>query len=235
VIAIGGNEDKAATPESILGAFAERAGGRDAHIVVIPSASEQPVERARQYAQIFKTLGAEYVRIVHAERGVTKDDLLLLENATGIFVAGGDQQKLMHHLRQTGCADLIVEAVRNGAVYAGTSAGAAVISKQMIASSRRRQGKDIIAFAEGLGLVPGVIIDQHFSQRRRLTRLLTATTQRCMTGIGIDEDTAAMWNGSDSVSVLGRGDVTIVHPDCAATPGQSHRLHVFSGGAAFAI
>ncbi|HKR66135.1 MAG TPA: cyanophycinase, partial [Thermoanaerobaculia bacterium] len=184
-----------------------------------------------QYADVFRALGAASIRVVHAERGVSKDDLLLIENASGIFVTGGDQQKLMGHLRNTGCADAIVDAVRSGAVYAGTSAGAAVVSLRMIAASKRRRGQDVIEFGEGLGLVPGVIVDQHFSQRRRLTRLISATSTWNLTGVGIDEDTAAVWRNDGSVEVIGRGAITIVHPEVAAPAPRSYRLHVFESGA----
>jgi cyanophycinase len=226
VIAVGGNEDKRGTTDSILGTFAERAGGSDARIVIIPSASIEPERRAAQYADVFRALGAACIRIVHAERSVSKDDLLLIENAGGIFVTGGDQQKLMMHLRRTGCADAIVDAVRSGAVYAGTSAGAAAVSHHMIASSRRRGSEELVKFGEGLGLVPGVIVDQHFSERRRLTRLMAATKTWNMPGVGIDEDTAAVWSPDGSVEVIGRGGITIVHPEVAAPMPRAFRLHV---------
>lgn len=228
VIAIGGNENKRATAESILGKFAKRAGGRAAQIVVIPSASETPARRARQYSAIFQKLGAKYVRTVHAERDVTKDDLLLIENATGIFVTGGDQKKLMHHLQRTGCAEMIADAVRHGAIYAGTSAGAAVVSKQMIAGSDWVNGREIIEFSEGLGLVTSVIVDQHFTERGRLPRLVRAARKYNMPGLGIDEDTAAVWNGDGTVDVIGRGTVTLVSADGEVAARQSPRFGIFS-------
>src|SRR3954451_9508735 len=207
VIAIGGNEQKRGRA-ALLRSFVERAGGAEARIVIVPSASVEPEIRALQYARTFHQLGAGQVRTVHAERGLTRDELMLVNNASGIFVTGGDQSQLMFQLRRTGCDAAIVDAVANGAVYAGTSAGAAVVSSRMIAGNDRER----VYFADGLGLVPGVIIDQHFSQRRRLARLTFAAKQHGLTGIGIDEDTAMIWARDGRTHVSGSGQVTIVHP-----------------------
>src|SRR4051794_5145818 len=105
-MAIGGNEDKSGEA-AILGSFVERAGGRDARIAIIPAASAQPEVRAAQYARIFARFGAAHVHTVHAQRGVTRDELMLVTNASGIFVTGGHQDLLMRHLRSTGCAEAI--------------------------------------------------------------------------------------------------------------------------------
>lgn len=224
VMAIGGNEDKRAARASLLAEFVRRAGGAAARIVIIPSASAEPERRAQQYTRIFRRLGAEQIRVVHAERGVTPDDLLLIENATGIFVAGGDQELLMRHLRRTGCAAVIVDAVRGGAVYCGTSAGAAAVSKKMIFARELGDGREIVELSEGLGLVPTVIVDQHFSERGRLGRLLSAVDDHGLTGVGIDENTAAVWEGGGAVRVAGQSRVTVIDPALrirVATDGES--------------
>jgi len=207
VITIGGNEDKSAAHSSLLAEFVRLAGGSDARLIVIPSASEAPVRRAEQYVRLFATLGAAAIHVVHAETRVTPDDLLLIENATGIFVTGGDQEKLMACLRPTGCADAILNAVRAGAVYCGTSAGAAAACKTMLF-----EHGNVIRFAEGLGLLPAVIIDQHFSERQRLPRLLEAVTKHGLTGVGVDENTAVVWRRGGDVRVRGASRVTVVAP-----------------------
>ena len=206
-MAIGGNEQKRGRA-ALLRSFVERAGGDGSRIVIIPSASVEPEIRALQYARIFHHLGAGRVRSIHAERGLTRDELMLVNNASGIFVAGGDQSQLMFHLRRTGCDAAIADAVANGAVYAGTSAGAAVVSGRMIAGEERGR----VFFGDGLGLVPGVIVDQHFSERRRLARLTFAVREHGLTGIGIDEDTAMIWERDGRTHVAGSGRVTIVEP-----------------------
>ena len=217
VIAIGGNENKRGTRSSILGSFVRRAGGSGARIVIIPSASEQPRARATHYTRIFRRLGAKKVTTIHAERrSVTAEEREALRTATGIFVTGGNQQVLMEHLRATDLVGLIQATVRGGAVYAGTSAGASAASATMIAGS----DGDLVHLDEGLGLIPDVIIDQHFGERSRLPRLKIAVKWQKMTGIGIDEDTAVVWSASGdqlTVTVEGVGKVTFVAPQ--------HQIH----------
>jgi cyanophycinase len=229
-MAIGGNEEKRAARASILAAFVRRAGGSSARIVIIPSASVEPVDRAARYTRIFGRLGAVDVRTVHAELGVSSEDLEALRTATGIFVTGGDQLRLMEFLRTAGCVEAIREAVHNGAVYAGTSAGASALSLRMIAGSTRRKGLDVVEFDEGLGLIPDAIIDQHFGERRRLSRLISASQEQRLRGIGVDENTAIVWN-RDGIVVEGAGAVTIVDPDHRMdADAQSVRLTILKAG-----
>lgn len=208
IMAIGGNEQKHG-PAPLLRAFVERAGGAEGRLAIIPSASAKPELRAKQYERLFRRLGAEHVYSVHAERDVTRDELLLLTNATGIFVTGGDQLLLMQHLRRTGCDAAIVEAVANGAVYAGTSAGSAVISEVMLYGDEEGG----VYFGDGLGLMPNVIVDQHFTERDRMLRLVYAAKRHGLVGVGIDEDTAMVWDREGRAHVVGRGAVTLVQPE----------------------
>jgi cyanophycinase len=235
VIAIGGNEEKRVRNASILAEFVIRAGGEDARVVIIPSASVEPERRSERYTKIFLKLGAGEVRTLHLERGISAADRETLQNATGIFVTGGDQDRLMTHLRATGVTETIRQVVSNGGVYAGTSAGAAVVSRVMIAGSKRRKGVDFIEFGEGLGLVPDVIVDQHFGERRRLTRLIDAIRTHRLTGVGIDEDTAVVWSAQGEAYVSGAGEVTIVDPEHRLEDARlrSYRLHILTEGARF--
>jgi cyanophycinase len=218
VMAIGGNESKRGTRSSILGSFVRRAGDTDARIVIIPSASEEPRARAAHYTRIFRRLGAHRVTTIHAEhRNVTAEERETLRTASGIFVTGGNQLMLMEHLRATDLVGIIRETVRGGAVYAGTSAGASAASKTMIAGS----DGDLVYLDEGLGLIPDLIIDQHFGQRGRLQRLKLAARWQKMNGVGIDEDTAIVWSGrSGEVTIEGVGQVTFVDPH--------HKIHVLA-------
>lgn len=232
VMAIGGNEEKRVLRASLLAAFVRRSGGAEADIVIIPSASMEPEARGARYTQIFTRLGAASVRCVRPELGATDEDRLAIRRATGIFVTGGDQVRLMEHLRAGDCVDAIREAVRAGAVYAGTSAGASAVSRRMIASSKRKKGSDVVEFGEGLGLIPHAIVDQHFGQRRRLSRLITAANAHHLTGIGIDENTAIVWNHDGVITVEGAGEVTIVNPDHRVDPtAASLRLQILKSGA----
>ena len=222
VIVIGGNENKRGARSSILGSFVRRAGGRAARIVIIPAASEEPRARASRYTRIFRRLGAQKVTTIHAERrNVSPEEREALRTASGIFVTGGNQQVLMEHLRATNLVGLIRETVHGGAVYAGTSAGASAASATMIAGS----DGDLVHIDEGLGLIPDLIIDQHFAERSRLPRLMLAVRWQQMMGMGIDEDTAVVFSASGdqvTVTVEGVGKVTMVDPQ--------HKIHVLAAG-----
>lgn len=202
VIAIGGNEEKRGKRASILSAFVRRAGGAEARIAIIPSASVEPVRRGKMYERLFTRFGAGSVRVIHVHKGLSSDEREAIRTSTGIFITGGDQLRLMEFLRAADCVNLIRETVRSGAVYAGTSAGASAASLLMIAG-------DDGEYAAGLGLLPDVIIDQHFSERVRLPRLMKISKTHGLTGIGIDENTAVVWH-EEGMSVEGSGEVTVV-------------------------
>jgi cyanophycinase len=216
LIAIGGAEDKT-RERLILRYFLEAAGGDDASIVVLATASETP-ETGERYADLFLALRAETVEVLKIE---TRDDALaagaeahdLLEYATGLFITGGSQLKLSSVLGGTGIAQTIRDRHAAGMVVAGTSAGAALLSEHMIAlgdsgSTPRRR---LVHLAQGLGLAPDLVIDQHFRRRDRLGRLLTALSYNpAPLGVGIDEDTAAIISANGELSVLGAGAVMVV-------------------------
>ncbi|HYO78968.1 MAG TPA: cyanophycinase, partial [Thermoanaerobaculia bacterium] len=180
-------------------------------------------------------LRAGMIRSVHAEIAVTAEDREAIRNATGIFVTGGCQQRLMDALRAADAVDLIRDAVRDGAVYAGTSAGASAVSRRMIARSKRKKGTELVEYDEGLGLIPDAIVDQHFAERGRLPRLITAASAHSLTGIGIDENTALVWNRDGIVTVEGAGGVTIVNPDHGRMElhAEAYRLQILRPGAKF--
>lgn len=137
----------------------------------------------------------------------------ILEEATGIFMTGGNQLRLSTILGGTRIATQIRRKNANGIPVAGTSAGAAFISEHMIAFGQ--EGSTPIAgkvtLAPGLGLSNRVIVDQHFRQRDRLGRLMTALAYNpFVQGIGLDEDTAAFINHQNEIEVVGEGALTIV-------------------------
>jgi cyanophycinase len=211
---IGGAEDKLAD-RTILRRFVDLAGGGRATVVVIPTASEKE-DTGACYERLFRELGASSVRELPI---VTRADcerpsfLELLEGATGIFLTGGNQVRLSTTLGGTEVARVIRQANARGVVVAGTSAGAAFISEHMIAGGDEgptpRAG--MVTLAPGLGLSNRVIIDQHFRQRDRLGRLLTALAYNPFAvGLGLDEDTSALIGPSNVVEVLGYGAVTVV-------------------------
>jgi cyanophycinase len=216
LIAIGGAEDKT-RERVILRYFMEAAGGSDANVVVLATASEMP-ETGERYADLFYKLHADSVEVLRID---TRDHALeageeafdLLEYATGLFLTGGSQLKFSSALGGTALAGIIRRRHASGMVVAGTSAGAAVLSEHMIAlgDSGATPRRRLVHMAPGLGLAPNLIIDQHFRRRDRLGRLLTALSYNPgPLGVGIDEDTAALISPDGILSVLGAGAVTMI-------------------------
>ena len=216
LIAIGGAEDKV-RERAILRYFLAASGGADAAIVVLATASEVP-ETGERYAELFYSLNADQVEVL---RIATREDALdagaeaqeLLEYATGLFITGGSQLRLSSALGGTPVAAAIRARHAAGMVVAGTSAGAAFLSRHMIAlgDSGATPRRRLVHLAAGLGLAEDLVIDQHFRRRDRLGRLLTALSYNPgLLGVGVDEDTAAVIDAHGSLHVLGSGAVTVV-------------------------
>ncbi len=222
LIVIGGAEDKI-RDRVILSRFVALAGGSAARIAVIATASSFAVEVGERYRQVFTDLGAARVDPILAQaRPVANDETFagIVERATGIFLTGGNQLRLSSTIGGTRLSRAIEERHRAGAVVAGTSAGASALSTHMIAfgASGLTPKQRMAQISAGLGLLPGVIIDQHFQQRNRLGRLLALVAQNpSLLGIGIDEDTAGVVTPDQVVEVIGRGSVTIVDGTAAET------------------
>jgi cyanophycinase len=216
VMAIGGAEDKV-RGRQILQTFFDRAGGQDAIIAVIPSASREPDVMGQVYLDIFTEMGAKAVEVMMVtERHHGEDQELLtsLENCTGVFMSGGDQIRLCALLEDTPLIEKVRAKVWQGeVVLAGTSAGAAVLGHHMIASggSGEAPNRALVDMALGLGIMPEVIVDQHFYNRNRLARLISAiAAYPDKLGIGVDEDTCALFEADGLIQVIGKGAVTVV-------------------------
>ena len=216
LLIIGGAEDRL-NEKIILKKFIELSGGLTAKLKFILTASSAPTTAWESYSKVFNQLGAKNVEAIPL---LTKDDanrpevLSSIKEAEGIFMTGGDQSRLMMQLWETSAFQAIHKVFHEkGICIAGTSAGAAVMSRQMIAQGKADifTEKDIVSFDLGLGLVNMAIIDQHFSQRRRLTRLLSALAQRPeLLGVGIDENTGLVIKINEYIEVIGDGSVTII-------------------------
>ncbi len=217
IIPIGGAEEKENAP-AILRRFvqlAQEAGGGQADIVVIPTASQLSATGPR-YERIFSDLGAARVTALNFDtrRDCDKPSRIeRLQRASGVFFTGGNQLRLSTLLGGTPVAKAVRQLNAAGVPVAGTSAGAAFISEHMIAFGD--EGSTPIAgsvrLAAGLGLTNRFIIDQHFRQRDRLGRLLTALAYNPFAvGIGLDEDTAAFIAPDNTVHVEGSGGITVV-------------------------
>ncbi|MEO7666246.1 MAG: cyanophycinase, partial [Dehalococcoidia bacterium] len=237
VIVIGGAEDKI-RDRIILNRFVALAGGEDAVIVVISTASSLGPEAGERYRQIFTELGARTIRPLHAvTRAQANDETFAraVRDATGVYLTGGNQLRLSSMIGGTRLAEAILDRFHEGAVVAGTSAGASALSSHMIAfgASGATPKHRMAAIAAGLGVLPGVIVDQHFQQRNRLGRLLSLIAQNpSLLGIGVDEDTAGVVGPDRVLEVIGRGSITIVDGAAAETDAwdvRGHRPVMISG------
>ncbi len=250
VIPIGGAEEKVNDPV-ILTRFCELSGGDQARILVIPTASEL-AETGPRYVEIFESMGAKSKSIPVDERAdCFKEEIQAsLSKATGIFITGGNQLRLSTILGGTPVAKMIRSMNAAGVHVAGTSAGAAIMSEHMIAGGKTgpTPTEDGATMAPGLGLTNKVIIDQHFRQRDRIGRLMTALSYNpFVSGIGIDEDTAAFISPEGVFEVVGSGAITVVDPaelSHSSMHDARHRdaitligmkLHVLASGATYDI
>ncbi|MBO3458822.1 cyanophycinase [Aetokthonos hydrillicola Thurmond2011] len=214
LVIVGGAEDKEGDCQ-ILREFVRRAGGTKARVVIMTAATELPREVGENYIRVFERLGAEDARIVDTE---TRDDassstaLEAIGKATGVFFTGGDQARITSVLKDTEIDTAIHKRYSEGIVIGGTSAGAAVMPDVMIVEgdSETNPRMEIVDMAPGMAFLPGVVIDQHFSQRGRLGRLIAALAQQpAVLGFGIDENTAMIVT-DDQIEVVGQGSITIV-------------------------
>ena len=201
----------------ILDRFIDVCGGRDARIGIIPTASELE-DTGRNYEKLFRQIGIKHARVLPFETREdchAGDDLDYLARCDGVFMTGGNQLRLSTTLGGTPVAQTIRRRNANGMHVAGTSAGAAFMPEHMIAGGIEGStpSPDKVTLAPGLGLTNAFIIDQHFRQRDRLGRLLTALAYNPFAvGLGLDEDTAAFIQPGDSLEVVGSGGITLIDP-----------------------
>ena len=215
LLLIGGAEDKTGR-RVILEHFVALAGGARAQIVVIASASSFEDLVGQRYVAIFQDLGVRRAEMLQVRSRIETRHVIPLEqldHATGIFITGGDQLKLTALFGGTPIAERLRKRSREGCVIAGTSAGASVAAEHMLAygAGGLTPRKAMMQFAPGLGLISGVVVDQHFGARNRAGRLMTAVAHNPdLIGVGLDEDTAVEISTEGHLTVIGRGAVMIV-------------------------
>lgn len=216
LLVIGGAEDKF-NERRILKKFLGLAGGEKAEVLIVPVASDFPEFASDIYTQAFRNLGIANPRVL---RATSRQDVFhadpeeLLDGVTGVFITGGDQMRLVSLLGGTKFAEKLRHLVRDtGLVLAGTSAGAAGMSTSMIVrgESTSHPHKNSVRLSPGLGFLKNIIIDQHFTERGRISRLITAVSYNPYNlGIGIDENTAIILDGHGKMEIFGAGSVTVV-------------------------
>lgn len=249
LLIVGGSEDREG-PKQVLQRFVELAGGADQPLVVLTAASEVPDDVWDLYQKAFADLGVtrvRHIRTTSRAEAEQADNAGAVAAARGIFMSGGTQKRLCEILCDSAVARAMHEAHGRGACVAGTSAGASALCAQMLLNGKAElvPEKDAVEIGAGLGFIDGAIVDQHFSQRHRINRLLTVTAEHPTEfGIGIDEDTALVAMPHTGIEVVGEGSVNIVDCRKASTNiGQLPQgavptmlgvcLHVLPAGAVF--
>lgn len=265
LIPIGGNEDKGDDDnemytqefidEGILFHVVKEAGGIDAKIVVIPTASSIPVEVGENYLDAFQKLGCTDVTVLDIRSKVDsekKSSIELIKTANCIMFSGGDQSKITDKIGGTEINEILVHRYKNeeGFVIAGTSAGAMVMANEMIAGGSASEAfiKGAVTMYKGLSLIPELIIDTHFIRRGRFGRQSEAVAKfPDLIGIGLAEDTGMIIKNGNICTVIGSGMVivfdgtTLTHNNekvlKEGTPMTmaNLRVHVLSNGDQFDI
>jgi cyanophycinase len=237
VMLIGGAEDKL-RDKLILARFASFAGGPSAHVVVISTASAFGEHATERYRELFAGLGIDSVTGVRPEKRADADDPATADavrRATGVFLTGGNQSRLTQVVAGTRLGDALFLAHDRGAVLAGTSAGASAMASHMVAfgNAGPTPKNRMVQLSAGLGILAGIVVDQHFGERGRIGRLLALVAQSpSLLGIGIDEDTCAIVYPERILEVLGKGAVTVVDGSQVTTDayrGKGYKPLMVSG------
>lgn len=223
LIPVGGNEDKGFEDdeihrldyieEGILSHVVREAGGTDAKIIVIPTASSIPVEVGENYLKAFDTLGCKNVTVLNIKSkkdSESSDAINLVKSADCIMFSGGDQSKISKYIGGTSVHKILIDRYHNdeGFVIAGTSAGAMAMANEMIAggSSTKAFVKGAVIMRKGLALIPQLIIDTHFIQRGRFGRISEAVARfPNLIGVGLAEDTGMIIKNGTNCTVIGSG------------------------------
>lgn len=229
LIPIGGNEDKGIEKrerytleyiqEGILSRVVKESGGKDALIVIIPTASGIPEEVSDRYLKAFHKLECQNVEVmdIRSRNDAEKSNYLeLMEKADCIMFSGGTQSKIVKYIGNTKLHDIILNRYQNEQfVIAGTSAGAMCMSNEMIAGGSSTEAfiKGAVKMNQGLGFVHNLIIDSHFIRRGRFGRLAEAVARfPKLVGVGLAEDTGLVIKNSNMCEVIGSGMVILFNP-----------------------
>jgi cyanophycinase len=251
LVLIGGAEDKTGDCV-VLREFVRLAGGARARVAVLTVASEYPEEVGAEYLAVFQRLGVKQVEILDArEREQATEPALVeaVEHATGVFFTGGDQLRITNLLGGSVADQALHRRHDEGLVLGGTSAGAAMMAANMILEGKSGATPRVghVRIGPGMEFLHGVLVDQHFAQRGRSGRLLSALAQYPhQLGVGIDEDTALVLQG-DEFEVIGSGAVAVFDAGCATHNDMLERhpcehialcnvrLHVLTAGFRFRL
>jgi cyanophycinase len=227
LVIIGGGEDRTGE-RVVLRRVAELAGGPDARVVVVGTATTIPDEIGPVYDKGFGDLAGAVTFLPVAGRDEANDPATVaaIEDATAVFFTGGDQDRIAAIFGGTDADTALRAAWERGIVVAGTSAGAAMMSSTMILGGGDLVPTTSVRTGPGLGFVSGIVVDMHFAERGRIARLLAVTAMfPHELGLGIDEDTAVVVTDT-RFEVVGSGTVTVVD----AGPASSIRIPATGDG-----
>ncbi len=222
LVLIGGGDK----PPEVMARFIELAGGRDAPLVIVPTASTE-ADTIPYYLDLFrKDYGCTDVVAIDV-RGPADarrpDFVAALERARGVFFGGGDQVRILSAFQGSPALDAVRAVYARGGVIGGTSAGTACQTPRMItgAGDFTVVRRNAVELWEGLGLWPGVIVDQHHIVRQRFNRLLSVILEHPEElGVGVDEATAVWVKPDGTFEVLGRSAVIVVDARGASVSSQ---------------
>ncbi len=215
LIIIGGAEDKE-NKKVILNRVCNSINKDKDTLLIATIATEYPKEAAIKYREVFNELKVKNIKVLDISERINASEqanVELIKEASLIFFTGGDQLRITSLIGGTLVYGALKEACNRGAFIVGTSAGASVMSDTMIVQGEDEDSprKCTLKMSPGLGLIKGVIIDQHFAQRGRIGRLLTGIAQNPeVLGIGIDENTAIIVNKGGEIEVIGEGAVYFI-------------------------
>lgn len=222
-------------------------------IQILPLASQHQEEISQSYHEAFGKIGFEVGLMIIRDKKEVDDtrNLQKLHEADGLFMTGGDQSKLMKMLEGTDFVDLMKQRyLKENFVIAGTSAGAMVMSEFMIQAGGSEESliKGTVELASGFGFLPGTIIDTHFLERGRFSRLTEALCKKSkFTGVGLSEDTGVVITGGKQLRVIGTGTVIVIESDEIKNTNYSTRklnepvfienlvIHILSKGTGYIL
>jgi len=241
-------------PRAVMEKFIELAGGREALILVVPTASAEPDTGSRYVKEFTGQYGCTRVAVLDVrDRSDAQrpEHVALVEKAGGVFFAGGDQRRITAALLDTAVGEAIARVYARGGVLGGTSAGTACMSPLMITGEGDFAAITAgnVELARGLGFFAGVIVDQHFIARQRQNRLIAVVLEHPeLVGVGVDEATAVWVRPEGSLQVLGEGSVMVIDARTARVrrlPRANHphpllgvadlKVHILLPGETFAF
>ncbi|NOQ91657.1 MAG: cyanophycinase [Flavobacteriaceae bacterium] len=226
LIPIGGNEDKGNgesevhtlefIDEGILSRVVRESGGKEASILIIPTASSIPIEIGENYLEAFKKLGCTDVKILdirNREQSEDENFINLVKKANCVMFSGGNQSKITEFIGGTAIHQILIEKYHNeNFIIAGTSAGAMCMYEEMIAGGSGTEvlRKGVVKMTKGMDIISGLIIDSHFIRRGRFGRLVESVAKfPNLLGVGLAEDTGLVIKNGNEFEVIGSGMVIL--------------------------